>query len=175
MAHPVKSKLISLDENGFSLEVEAKNSAFSSVKKSVNVHKFTYDELQQSPVESMRRVVTKYSFPSWPAGGVHSIALWLIIAICAFDLGVLENKVYWIKHFALKVFQTQHVALLSLYAMAGLHFVETLYALYILSPIIKSRHAMFGWAVVNVIFGYPSTIRAMKLSALSKRKNKKAE
>ncbi len=175
-AHPLKSKLISLDEKGFSLEVESKKSIFNSAKvKSTNVHSFSPDETKATSVQSMHSVIEKYSFPTWPAGGIHSIGLWLMVTMCAFDLGSLESKLYWIKHFAMMIFRSNSVAFKALIAMAGLHVLETVYALYILAPIIKSSSAMCGWAVVNFIFGYPSTVRAMKLSALANKMSKKAE
>lgn len=172
-SHPLKVKLLTLNEKEFSLEIQSKLTPFSSKNsKTVKVHQFTENELRGTPAASLKNVIVKYSFPSWPAGGIHSIILWIVIALCAVDLGGYELYVYWIKFYTLKIFQTQLVAKYALIVMAVLHVLETIYALYILSPIIQSKSAYLGWAIVNFIFGYPSTIRAMKLSALANKKRK---
>jgi hypothetical protein len=176
VAHPTKVKLLTLDSHGFSLEVESKNDIFSKSTKVAHIHVFTPSEMKGSPNDTLDNLIKKYTYPSFPANGFHAVALWFFIGICAFDLPFVDDKLYWVKHVALLVLKSKSIAMITLAAMGGIHVLETAYVMYLLNPIIKEPAVLAAWAGVTLCLGYPSTIRAVKLSSVAqKSKAKKSE
>ncbi len=107
VAHPTKVKLLTLDSHGFSLEVESKNNIFSKASKATHIHVFTPAEIKGSPNDSLDNLIKKYTFPTFPANGIHAVAMWFFIAICAFDIPFVDEKLYWAKHVALLVLKSK--------------------------------------------------------------------
>lgn len=162
--HPKRVQLVSINNDELKIEIES-----SKGTKTTHVHVFSESERNGSIQQRFKNAVDSHQFPTLPGGTYFIILMWLLNGICLVDLGSLTPTLGWLQNIAFVIFRTKVYAYYAFLVLVGSHILETTYALLLVRKVIKSPSALFGWLVINLIYGYPSTIRAMKLSGLAKK------
>lgn len=169
VTHAKSVQLVSITNDEMKLEIEAKKGV-----KETYTHTFTESERSGSIQQRFMNAVDSYRFPTLPGGTYFIFLMWLLNGICLVDLGSLTPTLGWLQKLAFMIFQNKVYAYYAFLFLIGSHVLETCYALLLVRKIAKTPKALLGWLIINLIYGYPSTIRAMKLSGLA-RKSKKLD
>lgn len=164
VTHAKRVELVSITDDEMKLVIEAKKGV-----KEVHIHSFSESERNGSIQQRFMNAVDSHRFPTLPGGTYFIILMWLLNGICLVEPGSLPPALVSLQSLAFVIFRTKLYAYYAFLVLVGSHILETLYALSLVRKIVKSPKALLGWLVINLIYGYPSTIRAIKLSGLAKK------
>ena len=146
-----------------------------------------------STLIQMNKLKSKLSYVSWPGlSGNLIICLYLILFICAFDKDKNNvnntniNSIFPIDQIRdlliLYVFKRPRNAIFALQLIFGSHCLEAIYVWALLYKFKFSYLSKCSWILLDILLGYPITIRAMKLNQLliayeseNKKSNKNSE
>lgn len=165
------AQMISIDENGFNLDVK--------IGKKSESHYYKFKKQLKDATESRKVLMNLHneaSFVTWPTGIMPIVVLlvyiFMFIAIIPYqdlmEIKFLEN----LKEFSLKIFGSSNTASIALITTLIAHGIEGLYTFYLCTQHIKlSRANSITWVALTLILGYPVLSNALYLSKVS-NKNK---
>ena len=149
----------------------------TSLGNSVKENVYAFNEKDTAKYSHLRArvaaVLSRHMAPQWSPKGIVSLLLWAIALIALTPADLLLGPVIAIKSSVMKVFLSESNGLILLLVISLLHFLETLYILYLMTPIVKTTAARLLWAGHGLVFGLPVTQQAMLLSARHHRKGRK--
>jgi hypothetical protein len=167
------AQMISIDENGFNLDVK--------IGKKSESHNYKFKKPLKDATESRKVLMNlhdKASFVTWPTGIMPIIVLLvyilMFIAIIPnqdlMNIQLLEN----LQEFSLKIFRSSNTASIALITTLIAHGMEGIYTFYLCTQHIKlSKANSITWVALTLILGYPVLSNALYLSKVAiKNKNK---
>lgn len=165
----LSSKVKKIDTKEIVIDLMIK-SPFRNIQEKQIVKQLNAPNVNSAQIQ-INKLKSNLNYVTWPGlSGNLIIILYLILLICAFDHTVHINRLYpidSIRDFLIEnIFKNPRNALFALQLVIGSHIIEAIYVWALLYHMNFNIYEFSSWIVLDVLLGYPITMRAMQLNQI---------